>query len=200
MLALGWHCWPASWPVAAALGVAIVSATRGVNLAHLLFGSVLAVDRPALLLMAGASCVALLGLAVIWRALVLDSLDPGFLSAAGGRGIWHLGFQALVVLCVVSGFTAMGTLMSVGLMMLPAIAARHWASGLSGQIGASVVLAVLSSVAGLLVSFQWDVPAGPAIVLTAGAMWLGSQVLGRHDSTLSSQWLTVRARRAAMRA
>lgn len=171
--------------VALSAGVAIVSLQRGVDLTHLLFGSVLAVDDRALFGMAGVASVTLLALAVIWRPLILESLDPGFMAATGGRGgVWHLLFLALVVLCVVSGFIAMGTLMSVGLMMLPAIAARHWSASLSGQVVASVTMGVLSSVLGLLLAFHGDLPAGPAIVLTAGALWLCSLAAGPRTSLL----------------
>jgi zinc/manganese transport system permease protein len=169
--------------IALAAGVAIVSATHGIDLAHLLFGSVMAVDDAALRLMAGTATVALLGLAVIWRPLVLESFDPGFLRVVGGRGgAWHLAFMALVVLCVVGGFAALGTLMSVGLMMLPAVAARHWAAELAGQVRAAVALALLASWLGLVLSFDADIPAGPAIVLVAGALWLASLIAGPRES------------------
>jgi zinc/manganese transport system permease protein len=105
------------------------------------------------------------------------------MAATGGHGgVWHLTFLALVVLCVVSGFVALGTLMSVGLMMLPAIAARHWSNSLAGQMRASVALAVTASVAGLLLSYNTEVPAGPAIVLTAGGLWLFSLAVGPFAS------------------
>ena len=175
--------------VALALGVTIVSAPRGVDLAHLLFGSVMAVDDSALLLMAAAASAALLGLAVIWRPLVLESFDPGFLRALGGHGgAWHLAFMALVVLCVVGGFAALGTLMSVGLMMLPAVAARHFAADLSGQVRAAVALALLASVAGLLVSYHADLPAGPAIVLSAGVLWTAGLLAGPRESLRARMW------------
>ena len=171
--------------LALALGVAMLSAQRGVDLSHLLFGSVLAVDDTALLCMAGVACIALPGLAVIWRPLILESLDPGFLAANRGRGgLWHLAFLALVVLSVVGGFAALGTLMSVGLMMLPAIAARHFATTLAGQIRVSVGLAMAASLLGLLVSFHLDVPAGPAIVLSAGGLWAIGLTLGPRESLL----------------
>jgi zinc/manganese transport system permease protein len=169
--------------VALAAGVAIVSATRGIDLGHLLFGSVLAVDDAALLLMAAVASVALLGLAVIWRPLILESFDAGFMRAVGGHGgAWHLAFMALVVLCVVGGFAAMGTLMSIGLMMLPAVAARHWAAELPGQVAAAVVMALLSSFCGLLLSYHANIPAGPAIVLTAGGLWTASLLAAPRDS------------------
>ncbi|MCW3476792.1 metal ABC transporter permease [Rhodovastum sp. RN2-1] len=175
--------------IALALGVAIISAQRGMDLTHLLFGSVLAVDDAALLLMAGVASAAVLGLAVIWRPLVLESFDPGFMQAVGGRGgVYHLAFLALVVLCVVGGFTALGTLMSVGLMMLPAVAARHWAAELPGQVRAAVALALVASYGGLVLSFHTDIPAGPAIVLTAGGLWLASLAAGPRES-LARSWL-----------
>ena len=171
--------------LALALGVAMLSAQRGVDLSNLLFGSVLAVDDTALFCMAGVACIALPGLALIWRPLILESLDPGFLAANGGRGgLWHLAFLALVVLSVVGGYAALGTLMSVGLMMLPAIAARHFSASLSGQVRASVLLAIAASLAGLLLSYHLDVPAGPAIVLSAGGLWALGLVLGPRESLL----------------
>ena len=171
--------------VALALGVVIVSRSQGIDLQHLLFGSVLAVDDSALLLMAGVATVALPALALIWRPLVLDSFDPES-QPHGAR--WHLVFLALVVLCVVGGFTALGTLMSVGLMMLPAVAARHWSSGIAGQVRASVAIAGAASVLGLLGAYHLDLPAGPAIVLAAGALWVGSLVAGPQES-LVQRWL-----------
>jgi len=169
--------------LALAVGVAIISATRGIDLGHLLFGNVLAVDRAGLVLMAGASSLALCGLAVLWRPLVVESFDPDFLAAMGeAGGVWHLAFMALVVLCVVAGFTALGTLMSVGLMMVPAVAARHFSARLSGQVRAAIVIAALSSLFGLLLSYHADVPAGPAIVLAAGAQWVLGMLLGPHAS------------------
>jgi zinc/manganese transport system permease protein len=172
--------------VALALGVALISTTHGVDLTQLLFGSVLAVDDTALLIMAGVASIVLLALAVIWRPLVLESLDPSFVAATAGRGaLWHLVFLALVVLCVVAGFVALGTLMSVGLMMLPAATARHWSAGLSGQIRAAVAAALLASAAGLMASYDLDLPAGPAIILAAGAVWAISVIAAPYESLLA---------------
>ena len=169
--------------VALAAGVALLSAQRGIDLTHLLFGNVLAVDTQALLGMAGVATVTLPALALIWRPLVLESLDPGFMAATAGRGgVWHILFLTLVVLCVVSGFVALGTLMAIGLMMLPAIAARHWSDSLPGQVRTAVALACLSSVGGLELSYNFDIPAGPAIVLTAGALWFASMLVGPKAS------------------
>jgi zinc/manganese transport system permease protein len=172
--------------VALAAGVAMVSWRGGaVELTSLLFGSVLGVDDAALLLMAGSATITLGVMALAWRPLVLECFDPGFAAAVGARGAWwHMGFLALVVLTLIASFQALGTLMSVGLMMLPAIAARHWARSVGGMAYAAVGIAALSAYAGLLLSFHADVPSGPAVVLAAGLCWLVSTVCGPVDGLL----------------
>ncbi|MFL1461217.1 metal ABC transporter permease [Roseococcus sp. DSY-14] len=172
---------------ALAAGVVIIS-WRGsaVELTQLLFGSVLGVDDWALVLMAGAASLTLLFLALAWRPMVLECFDPAFARAVGLRGsLWHLGFLALVVVNLVAGLQAVGSLMAVGLMMLPAIAARHWARGIGGVVAVSVGLAMLASVTGLAVSAVMDVPSGPAIVLAAAALWLLSALLGPVDGVVA---------------
>jgi zinc/manganese transport system permease protein len=167
-----------------ALGVLLVS-THGnnVDLLHLLFGSILAVDNAALILIGAIATLSLLLLAVIYRPLVVECFDPGFLRAVGGRGgLVHTLFLALVVLNLVAGFQALGTLMAVGLMMLPAAAVRFWVRELWSLCAASSVLALASGLLGLLLSYHLDIPSGPAIVLVAGLVYLASVIFGPRDS------------------
>jgi zinc/manganese transport system permease protein len=172
--------------VALALGVLLVS-LRGspVDLMHLLFGSVLAVDRPALLQMAAISSLTLVALALAWRPLALETADPGFLRAVGGPGARvHVLLLVLVVANLVSAFLALGTLMAVGLMMLPAAAARFWAASLPGQCAAAALIAALSGLGGLLWSWHAELPSGPCIVLLCGAVYGLSVLAGSRDSLL----------------
>ncbi len=173
--------------IALALGVTLVSLRGDTgDLTHLLFGQVLGVDDPALLLMAGVATLTLPVLALGWRPLALECFDPGFADAEGARGgLWHMAFLGLVVLNVLAAFQAMGTLMAVGLMMLPAVAARHWSRELAGLVYAAVGLAILSAFFGLLASYHLDLPSGPAIVLMAGVLWVGSVVAGPVDGLLA---------------
>jgi zinc/manganese transport system permease protein len=170
--------------ISLALGVLLVS-THGsnVDLLHLLFGSILAVDDTALLLIGSIATFTLLLLAVIYRPLVVECFDPAFLRAVGGGGgLVHTLFLALVVLNLVAGFQALGTLMAVGLMMLPAAAARFWVRELWSLSAASSALALASAFLGLLLSYHLDLPSGPAIVLVAGVAYLASVLVGPRDS------------------
>jgi zinc/manganese transport system permease protein len=184
--------------IALALGVMIVS-THGtpVDLMHVLFGSILAVDDASLWLVASVTSVTLLALALFYRPLLLECFDPGFLRTASSLGTaMHFGFLVLVVLNLVAGFQALGTLMAVGLMMLPATAARFWAREVWSLAAVAALFAVTSGCLGLLLSYHLSLPSGPAIVMLAGVVYIASLLLGRHDSLLAHQ-LALRAHRVA---
>jgi len=164
-------------------GVTLVSLKgSNVDLLHVLFGSVLALDDPTLFLLAGTATASMLALALLYRPLVLECVDPGYLrSVSNGSGaIAHLGFLALVVMNLVAGFHALGTLLAVGLMMLPAIAARFWTDHVGGMIGWATGFGLLSGTAGVLVSFHVGLPTGPTVILCAGAVYAFSILFGAH--------------------
>jgi len=166
--------------ISLALGVMIVS-LRGssVDLMHVLFGTVLALNDDALTLLCTICSITLLALAVLYRPLVLECVDPQFLrSVSRWSAPVHIAFLGLVVLNLVAGFQALGTLMSVGIMILPAAAARFWARGIAAMLGIAVTVALLSSVAGLLASYHLGLPSGPSIILAAGLAYLVSMVVG----------------------
>ncbi|RPD83998.1 metal ABC transporter permease [Neisseria weixii] len=173
-----------------AIGVVLVSKNGdSVDLLHLLFGSVLAVDVAALTLIAAAASITALALAVIYRPLVLESIDPLFLKAVNGKGgFWHVLFLALVVMNMVAGFQALGTLMSVGLMMLPAITSRLWAKSMGMMISMAALIALLCGFAGLLFSYHIEIPSGPAIILCCGVLYAFSVVFGWEGGVLT-KWL-----------
>jgi len=170
-----------------ALGVLLVSIYgSAVDLLHVLFGSILAVDDEGLLFVASVASVTLLTLALIYRPLVAECFDPTFLRSVGARGsIVHLIFLVLVVLNLVAGFQALGTLMAVGLMMLPAAAARFWSDSVGGSIAFATGTAMASGVVGLLLSYHFELPSGPAIVLTAAVVYLASIVFGARAGLLA---------------
>ena len=172
--------------ISLAAGVLLVS-LRGsqIDLLHILFGTVLALDDPALLLLGGIATATLFGLALIYRPLVMECVDPLFLrTVSRSGGPVHYAFLGLVVMNLVGGFQALGTLLAVGLMLLPAIAARFWARGLATLIPASMLIAVLASLSGLSLSYHLDLPTGPAIVLAAGALYLVSMLAGPRGGLL----------------
>jgi zinc/manganese transport system permease protein len=156
-----------------ALGVLIVS-LRGSNidLLHVLFGTILAIDTDALVLIGAITSVTLLVLALIYRPLVAECFDPGFLRAVGGRGpLYHIAFLALVVLNLVASFQALGTLMAVGLMMLPAAIAQLWSRHLPRMLAIAALSASISGYLGLIASYHLEIASGPTIIMVAAIIY-----------------------------
>ena len=165
--------------VSLALGVMIVS-VRGsnVDLMHVLFGTVLAVDLSGLLFIASVSSVTLLVLAAIYRPLAVESFDPAFLRSIGaGGGMFRGIFLVAVVLNLVTSFQAFGTLLAIGPMLLPAAAALCWTQRIWQTIALNVAFGIAADYAGLLTSYYANMPSGPAIVLAGGIIY-GTSLIG----------------------
>jgi zinc/manganese transport system permease protein len=166
--------------VSLALGVLIVSVKGSPrDLLHILFGSLLSIGADGLVLVVATAAVSLVAFAIIYRTLVVECFDPAFLRAVGGHGaLAHMVFLILVVINLVAAIQALGTLMAVGLMILPAAAARFWSRSVGAMVALGSLLALGSGLLGLLGSYHLDLPPGPAIVLAAGLAYLLSVVFG----------------------
>lgn len=166
--------------ISLALGVLIVSLKgSSVDLMHVLFGTVLALNNDALTLIGFITAATLVTLAVFRRALVAECMDPLFLRSVSRLGTpVHFIFLGLVVLNLVGGFQALGTLLSVGLMMLPAAAARFWTVRVEPMCLLAIAIGMVSCFAGLLLSYHAALPSGPAIILSAGVIYIGSILAG----------------------
>lgn len=165
--------------IALAAGIFILSAAgSAVPLKSFLFGSILGIDDASMLLVGGVATVTLITFAVLLRPLIVSTCDPVFFEARA-RYPWIVeqGFMLLLVLNLLAAFKTLGTLMAVGLMILPATAARYWAATITGQLILGFVFSLLSCWIGLTLSFIFaDTPSGPAIVLVAGVIFLISVV------------------------
>jgi len=162
-----------------ALGVLIVS-LRGnhIDLMHVLFGSALALDGAALALLSGIAVLTLLALTLLYRPLVLECADPQYLRLVSRWSpVAHYGFLVLVVFNLVAGFHALGTLMAVGIMVIPAATARLWIRRIVPLLIVAPLLAALASLLGLLLSYHIDWPTGPAIILCLGACYVVSMLV-----------------------
>lgn len=170
--------------ISLAIGVLLVSLRGGsLDLLTFLFGSALSLDDNALILLSGIAIVVVVLLSLIFRPLLMESFDPRFLRQMSASGsATHYVFLGLVVLALVAGFHALGTLLAVGIMILPAAAARFWARSIGAMIAVAVAIAAFSSMAGLLLSYHQDIPASPAIILTAGAIYVLSVLFGIEGS------------------
>ncbi|CUH43735.1 metal ABC transporter permease [Ruegeria atlantica] len=167
--------------IALAVGIFILSAAgSAVPLKSFLFGSILGIDDASMVLVGGVATVTLLAFAVLLRPLIVSTCDPVFFETQTRRP-WLVdqGFMLLLVLNLLAAFKTLGTLMAVGLMILPATAARYWASTITGQLVLGFLFALSSCWIGLTLSYLFpNTPSGPAIVLVAGGFFLFSAIFG----------------------
>jgi zinc/manganese transport system permease protein len=165
----------------ASIGIGVlVVAVRGTNLdlMHVLLGTVLAIDFPGLVLIVAISSVVIAVLALIFRPIALQSLDPVFLRRmGGGDSTWRAIFLVLVVLDLVAAFQAFGTLLAGVPLLLPTAAARCWAQRIGPLVGLSIGFGIAAGYAGLLVSYHLNVPSGPAIACAAALVYAVSALV-----------------------
>jgi zinc/manganese transport system permease protein len=166
-----------------AFGVVIVF-VNGIDVERLmefLFGETAAkMSTDKLIVIAINSTISLIALALIYRPLALDCVDPGFLrSVSRAGGIAHMTFLVLLVLNLISSFHALGTLLGVGIVIIPAAGARFWSRDISVIIVLTTAIALVSGWTGLLFAFHAGIPSGPAVTLVAAFLYAVSVLFGR---------------------
>ena len=170
--------------ISLAIGVLILSLKHSnLDMFHVLFGNILALDNETILLLASICSVSLIAFSLIYRPLVIECVDPLFLRRKGfASALSHYGFLGLMVINLVAGFHALGTLMAIGIMVLPAAAARFWVKTLDMTLIVSITFGFIGCYVGLLTSYYFDLPTGPSIVLSIGVLYLVSLLVGREGS------------------
>lgn len=180
-----------------ALGVVLLSAQNGFSkdLTAYLVGSILTVTRQDLGVAAAVTTVIALALALANKALTYTAFDRDGARAAGYRtAMIDFGVLLLISAVVVTAVPAVGTILTLALVVAPAGAARLWTDRIATMTALAVAVAVTSAVGGLLLSRSLDVAAGGAISLTAAGIFAASTLIGPRDGVLA-QWRERRRRR-----
>ncbi len=160
--------------IAFALGILLLRYARvKVDLIHFLFGNILGVGNGDLLISYAAAGLTLGILIPFQRPVLLTLFDASVARATGIRTGWvEAGLLTLIVMALVASLQAVGVLLSLGLLILPAATAYLMTDSFSRMLWGSAVLGLAGAIAGLLLSFLANIPSGPCIVLVL-AVFLG---------------------------
>jgi len=155
------------------LGVVVVSRSRSfaTDLTAVLFGDVLAVDAADLAFLAAALLVAVAAVAAFHRPFVALAFDPRVARTSGLRP--HLAqvvLVGLVTLVVVASYQAVGSLLVVGLLLGPAVAAGHWMRRIPTTMALAAAIGAVAVLVGLLVSWHASTAAGATVAFVAVAL------------------------------
>jgi zinc transport system permease protein len=148
-----------------------------IDLNAYLFGDLLAVNRDDLIIMAIGSALVLLVLSRMWRGLLAASVSEE-LAQVEGYPVAKLRLMFMVLLAVViaSAMKLVGVLLITAMLIIPAAAARPFSKGPKQMAVLATLISMLAVVVGLGLSYQFDTPAGPSIVLASAMFFLISQM------------------------
>jgi manganese transport system permease protein len=166
--------------LAFAFGIALIKHARvQVSLEHFLFGNILGIADSDLWMSYGISALTLLTLVALQRPLLLVLFEASVARTQRiNVGVLLALIVILIVLAMISSLQAVGVLLSLGLLVLPSAtiyllcdsySAMSWGGGTIGMGGAVI---------GLLISFWANIPAGPAIVMVLGAIFVAAYLFG----------------------
>ncbi len=177
--------------ISLALGILIISLNgSNIDLLSILFGSLLTINDECLILLSSITLITIVTMLVIRRPFIIDCIDPDFLIHNDINGhLYHIIFMILVVLNLIAGFQTIGTLMAVGLLILPAAIIRLWINNIVLSCLISPLIVIISCYCGLIASFYYNYPTTPIIILALGLLYLISVFLGTNGGIL---WKYVR--------
>ncbi|WP_227497063.1 zinc ABC transporter permease AztB [Planctomonas psychrotolerans] len=183
-----------------ALGVIIIShsGSFATDATSILFGDILAIAPIDLVLLAAAAAIGIVVAAIAHRSLVALALDPRIAAVLGLRPrAAQAALVGLVTLAVVASYQAVGSLLVVGLLLAPAVAAGHWTTRIPSRMLLAAVFGIAAVVTGLLVSWHAATAAGASVaaaaISLAGASWLYRAVSDRLRSSRSASAVTAAA-------
>jgi len=157
-----------------AVGIVLFSSIRTYtgDLLGILFGDVLGVAADQLVLAAVTAAVVLVGLWIIWRQLVFVSFDPIGAAAAGLNTLrYDTLLLGLIGLAIAVSVQIVGVVLVVAMLVTPAATARLLAQDLRALVVGALVVAVVSSIAGIWLSYYVNAASGGTIVLVATTLF-----------------------------
>ncbi|WP_122074729.1 metal ABC transporter permease [Pseudophaeobacter sp. EL27] len=157
-----------------AFGLVAVSFLQGIriDLMAYLFGDILAVSRMDLAVIWGGAALVLLLLWARWSALLTATLSPDLAYAAGiNPKREQLVLTIALALVVAVAIKVVGVLLISALLLIPAAAARPFATTPERMAAIAAGIGALAALAGLQLSFMLDTPTGPTIVCVAAVLF-----------------------------
>lgn len=177
----------ALWAIGMAVGVLFISKAPGyqADLMSYLFGNILLVPRESLWFMVALDALLLVIVAVYFRQFLAVVFDEEFARLRGVPvGFFYLLLLVLVAVTVVLLIQVVGLILVLALLTLPAAVAGQYVNSLGRMMLIATMLGAALSVTGLALSYGPDLPAGPTIILLAGAVYtvsaISAQVLNRR--------------------
>ncbi|WDU53514.1 metal ABC transporter permease [Taylorella equigenitalis] len=166
------------------LGMILVG-NDGHELSHILFGSIYNIADIDIWVILIVSSVTMILLALFYRPIVMECLDPLFMRMDGGLGRFtHILFLVMLAFNLVAGYKVLGTLLVVSVMLLPAITSTFITRSLEKQILLSSLISILILYFGLVIAYNFNLQPSAIIALLGGVCYLLALFFGSQKGIL----------------
>lgn len=178
------------WAAGMALGIVFVSLSPGytTDLMSYLFGNILVVPVMDIWLMLALNLIIVITVITLYEELKATSFDEEFARTAGlNTRLLNLVLLVLIALTIIVLIRAVGIILVIALLTIPAATAGRLTSSLKNMMIIAIILGMLFTSGGLLLSYVFDLPSGATIILLAGIVFM-----------LVSIFLSIKEKRPAM--
>jgi zinc transport system permease protein len=169
----------ALWALGMAIGIICISRTSGygVDLNSYLFGNILMVSEETIVQSAVLAAIVVATVALFFKQIIAMCFDEEFAQLRGVKvKFLNLMILCLVAVTVVVLLQIVGLIMVIALLALPAATAMLFAGSLARIMVLSGFVGAASTLSGLLVSYEFDLPAGATIIIVASILYIASLV------------------------
>lgn len=171
-----------------ALGIMLITLLKSkLDLHHFLFGDILGVTESDVSRTLIITVVILLGVKVFYKELLFYTFDSLAAQAIGlPVNLIHVGLISAITLTIIASMQAVGVVLVVSLLIGPAITAYLLVKELHQMMMLGAIIGVISSIAGMYISYYLNVPSGAAIVLVVSSLFVLALLLSPSQGILTS--------------
>jgi manganese/iron transport system permease protein len=153
--------------------ITLVQKSNKIDLNHFLFGNILSVTRQEVVETAVIAAIVLLVVVLLYKELLFYTFDPTGAQAAGlPVNLLNFGLMLLIALTIVASMKAVGVILVLSLLITPGATAYLLVKRLHQVMTLGAALGILSSISGMYLSYFYNLPSGPAIVLVVSGFFL----------------------------
>ncbi len=160
-----------------ALGLVMLTMAKGlpVNLEDILLGQVLGASQTDVFITLGLAAIVLTVVWVLHKELVFVSFDPSGASVIGlPSGLLDYVLLGLLAVVIVIALQAVGVVLVISMLITPAAAALLLVRNFPRAMATGVLFGTISAIAGLYISFHFNLPSGPAMALVATTLFIAA--------------------------
>ncbi len=170
--------------------ITIVQKENKIDLNHFLFGNILSVTQSEVINTLFITILVLIVIVLLYKELMLYTFDPVGAQAAGlPTNLLNFGLMVLIALTIVASLKSVGVILVLAMLITPGATAYLLVYRLHMMMIVGATIGVISSITGMYLSFHFNLPSGPAIVLVAFGFFLVAFLLSPTQGLLT-QFLT----------